>query len=96
MKLLIAIECGDEQHAFGVAVPDLPGCFSAGDTLPDALAHVREAIELHVSTWLEDGLSLPLPQAPGLHRAHADDQGWIWDAVEVPVERYLARSRFEV
>jgi len=32
----IAIEAGDDLKAFGVVVPDLPGCFSAGDTLDDA------------------------------------------------------------
>ena len=29
----IAIELGDDDHAFGVVVPDLPGCFSAGDSV---------------------------------------------------------------
>ncbi|WP_301101676.1 type II toxin-antitoxin system HicB family antitoxin [Propionivibrio sp.] len=37
MRYPIAIEPGDETHAFGVAVPDLPGCFSAGDTLDEAI-----------------------------------------------------------
>jgi len=45
MLFPIAIERGDEAHAYGVAVPDLPGCFSASDTFEDALANVREAIE---------------------------------------------------
>jgi predicted RNase H-like HicB family nuclease len=96
MKFLIAIEPGDEQHAFGVVVPDLPGCFSAGDTLAEALANAREAIELHVSTLLEDELRLPAPQAPGVHQAHPDYLGWTWDVVDVPVEHDLARSPFEV
>ena len=33
MKYPIAVEPGDKNHAYGVVVPDLPGCFSAGDTL---------------------------------------------------------------
>lgn len=32
MHYPIAIETGTMEHAFGVVVPDLPGCFSAGDT----------------------------------------------------------------
>ena len=36
MKFIIAIEPGDETHSFGVVVPELPGCFSAGDTLDEA------------------------------------------------------------
>ncbi len=49
MRYPIAIESGDETHAFGVVVPDLPGCFSAGDTLDEAIQMAKEAIEL----WLE-------------------------------------------
>ncbi|MDL3986047.1 type II toxin-antitoxin system HicB family antitoxin [Shewanella xiamenensis] len=29
----IAIETGDSKHAYGVVFPDIPNCFSAGDTL---------------------------------------------------------------
>ncbi len=30
-----------------VIIPDLPGCFSVGDSYEDALANTREAIEFH-------------------------------------------------
>ncbi|MFP3374822.1 MULTISPECIES: type II toxin-antitoxin system HicB family antitoxin, partial [Gammaproteobacteria] len=40
----IAIEAGDHEHAYGVIVPDLPGCFSAGDTLDEAIKNAKEAI----------------------------------------------------
>jgi len=46
MRYPIAIESGDSKHAYGVVVPDLPGCFSAGDTLDEALTNAREAILL--------------------------------------------------
>ena len=36
MRYPIVIERGDDTHAYGVVVPDLPGCFSAGDTLDEA------------------------------------------------------------
>ena len=41
MLFPIAIERGDEQHAYGVVVPDLPGCHSAGDTFEEALANAK-------------------------------------------------------
>ena len=50
MRYPIAIEPGDDEHSFGVIVPDLPGCFSAGDTVEEAIANSEEAILL----WLED------------------------------------------
>ena len=37
MRYPILIEEGTETAAFGVVVPDLPGCFSAGDTLDEAI-----------------------------------------------------------
>jgi predicted RNase H-like HicB family nuclease len=59
MKFIIAIEPGDGQYAFGVAVPDLPGRFSAGDSLEDAMSNAVEAIELTVETMIEDGQPIP-------------------------------------
>jgi predicted RNase H-like HicB family nuclease len=43
----IAMVEEEPGKAVGVWFPDLPGCFSAGDTLDDALANAREAIELY-------------------------------------------------
>jgi hypothetical protein len=39
----IAVEIGTEAAAYGVVVPDLPGCFSAGDTLDEAVTAAEEA-----------------------------------------------------
>ena len=36
MRYPIAIEIGIETSAYGVVVPDLPGCFSAGDAVTAA------------------------------------------------------------
>jgi len=41
MKLLIALEPGTDTTAWGVAVPDVPGCFSAGDTMEEAMENAR-------------------------------------------------------
>ena len=63
MKYPIAIEPGDERIAFGVVVPDLPGCFSAGDTLDETIDNAREAIELWLETVIDDGGAVPEPGA---------------------------------
>lgn len=55
----IAISTGDEDHAWGVEVPDIPGCYSAGDDLDDAMAMAREAIEGHFEILAEDGAPIP-------------------------------------
>lgn len=51
----IAIVHKDEESAYGVTLPDFPGCFSAGDTLDALQANVQEAVEL----WAEDQLNEP-------------------------------------
>ena len=49
----------DRNTAFGVIVPDLPGCFSAGDSYQDALVNAREAITLHLESLADMGLDSP-------------------------------------
>ena len=52
----------DERSDYGVTVPDLPGCFSSGKTLEEALDNVKEAILCHVEGLVNDGEALPEPR----------------------------------
>ncbi|GHD80986.1 type II toxin-antitoxin system HicB family antitoxin [Vogesella fluminis] len=80
----VAIESGDEQHAFGVIVPDLPGCFSAGDTYDEALANAREAVSLHWQGLLdEDPLFAPATAPLEQWQALPEYQGFTWARIEV-------------
>jgi len=83
MRYPIAIEPGDEQHAWGVVAPDLPGCFSAGDTLDEAIANASEAISLWIETALDDGGDIPAPGSVLVHRDNPEFAGWIWALAEV-------------
>ncbi len=47
MKLYAVIEPSDEG-GYTATVPALPGCISEGDTREEALANIREAIELYL------------------------------------------------
>lgn len=83
MRYPIAIEPGDEHHAFGVVVPDLPGCFSAGDSLDEAIDNAREAIELWLETVIDDGGAVPEPRTITEHQANPEFSGWVWAVVTV-------------
>jgi len=83
MKYPIAIEPGTKRHAFGVVVPDLPGCFSAGDTLDEALDNAKEAIELWLETVIDDGGAVPEPGNITKHHADPEYAGWVWAVVSV-------------
>ena len=58
MKFVIVIE-PDENGSWWVRVPELPGCFSAGDTPEEAARNAREAIEGHISVLREFGYPVP-------------------------------------
>ena len=47
MKLKVVLEPSDEG-GYTVYVPSLPGCISQGGTKEEALANIREAIELYL------------------------------------------------
>ncbi|MGC6328560.1 type II toxin-antitoxin system HicB family antitoxin [Rhizorhabdus sp. FW153] len=69
MKYFYAIVHKEEDSAYGVHFPDLPGCFSAADDLNDVLPNAVEAMEL----WLEDQ---PEPEASSVEAVRmiaADD-----------------------
>ena len=87
MRYPIAIEPGDSRRAFGVVVPDLPGCFSAGDTLDEAMDNAREAIALWLETTIDDGGRVPEPQAVATHQANPEFAGWIWAVVDIDLAR---------
>lgn len=88
MKFIVVLHTDDGQR-YGVTVPDLPGCFSAGAGLDDALESVREAIDLHVETLIEDGADVPATGTLAVHQANPDYANGVWALVDVPVEKYL-------
>lgn len=64
------IEDAGPDKAIGVWFPDLPGCFSAGDDMDEALRNAPGAIALYA-----DSLALenkPLPQPRRLSALRAD------------------------
>lgn len=88
----VAIETGSESSAFGVVFPDVPSCFSAGDTLDEALANAKEALELHFEALSELG---ELPQQPSNvkdHIGNAEYAGWVWAVIEVDVEPFMGKA----
>lgn len=90
----IAIEPGDETHAFSVIVPDIPGCFSAGDTLEEAYANAKEAIKFHLEGLAEDGEEIPLPTSIDNHRQNPDftEYDMFFGFVDVDITHLLGKA----
>ncbi|MBK7492808.1 MAG: type II toxin-antitoxin system HicB family antitoxin [Nitrosomonas sp.] len=85
MRFPIVIEPGTEKHAFGVIVPDLPGCFSAGDTLDEAIDNAKEAIELWLEETIDSGGAIPAPRPIAEHQSNPEYSGWIWAIVTIDI-----------
>ena len=77
----------DEGSSYGVTVPDLPGCFSGGDTLDEAFDMAREAIVGHIETLLIDGEPIPENAPLEMHQANQDYTDGIWGLVDVDVSK---------
>lgn len=73
----------DKGSDYGVTVPDLPGCFSAGSTLDEAIAMAREAIELHLEGLIEEGMPVPRPGRIDRHQKEPRYKGGTWAVVSV-------------
>ena len=73
----------DRKSDYGVTVPDLPGCFSAGRTLDEALAMAREAIELHLEGLIEDAQPVPPPGRIEDHQRDPQFAGSAWAVVNI-------------
>jgi predicted RNase H-like HicB family nuclease len=88
MRYPIAIEPGDDTHAFGVVVPDLPGCFSAGDTLDETLSNAEEAVVAWIDMMLDHDQPIPQPSSiDSLRSEHPEFVNWIWAVVSVDPAR---------
>ena len=83
----------DPESAYGVTVPDLPGCFSAGDTINEAIESTREAIACHFEGLLMDGEQFPEQKSFEAHLANKDYQGGIWAVVNVDISKLTSKAK---
>lgn len=44
-----------EEGGYWTEVPALPGCFSQGETIEEALKNTKDAIETHIEALREEG-----------------------------------------
>lgn len=51
----------DETGGYVVTCPSLPGCYSQGDTVEDALRNIKEAILLCIEDLEAEGEKIPDP-----------------------------------
>ena len=57
--VVLAPETDPRGRGYNVRVPALPGCFTQGDTVEEALAMAKDAIEVATRGLIEDGEDVP-------------------------------------
>ena len=91
MKFAVVVH-HDEDSAFGVTVPDLPGCFSAGESFDEALENTVEAIEMHLEGLAEEGMDIPQARPIGAHLDNPDHAGGTWGFVDIDLTPFLGKT----
>ena len=70
-------------YCFWCSLPDLPGCFSAGDSLEEAIENSKEAIATWIEITLDAGGEIPVPGELSDHQKNPEFTGWMWAVVEI-------------
>jgi len=73
----------ESSSDFGVTVPDLAGCYSAGTTMEEALESAHEAILTHVEVLLMDQEPIPTPSSVESLLPEWNEKGAVWALVPV-------------
>lgn len=56
---VVVVQFEKEEDGVSAIVLNLPGCVSQGDDFDDAVKNVREAIDLTIESYIEDGKKIP-------------------------------------
>ena len=83
----------DEHSDFGVMIPDIPGCYSAGGTYDEALSNAVEAIECHLEGLLLDNESIPVGTTVESWINDESFSGGVWALVSVDLSQISGKSR---
>ncbi len=86
MRYPIVIEKSKESNSYGVIVPDLEGCFSAGDTLDKAFSNALEAAVGWIECEIDVGHEIPEPSSIEKYASNPEYSGWIFGYIDIPAE----------
>ncbi|PMQ03718.1 Antitoxin HicB [Dyella sp. AD56] len=88
----IVIELGDRNNAHGVSVPDVPGAFSAGDTIDEAITNAKTAISMMLDDYIERGDALPEPSSIEVLREREEFLNSTWAFVDIDIYKVNAKA----
>ncbi len=83
MRYPVAIELGNDTAAYGIKVPHLPGCFSAGNTIEEAMSAAEVAVAAWIEATLDAGSTVPPPSSIETLRERAEYKSWTFSFINV-------------
>lgn len=81
-----------ESGTYSGFVPDVIGCYFAGDTFADTIQDAAEAIDAHVEFTVDEGGSIPQAKSFDDYLNHEDCQGGAWAYVDVDLSKYEGKA----
>ncbi len=98
MPHYIALIHKDPDSCYGVSFPDVPGVFTAGDTLDEAITQAAEVLAFAAEDWDElTGSAFPQPRTLDELRAAPDfiDESREAVVAAIPFDPHLLRPAAE-
>ena len=83
----------DDNQQFGVTVPDLPGCFSQGNSVENAVENAQEAILFHAEGLVTGKQMVPLPSEIDFSVFHGNTGTALLAYADVDIESILGPAK---
>ena len=83
----------DDNKQFGVTIPDLPGCFSQGNSVENAVENAQEAILFHAEGLVSGNQMVPLPSEIDFSDFHGDTGTVLLAYADVDIESILGPAK---
>lgn len=81
-----------ESNTYSGFVPDVVGCFFAGETVDDALIDASAAIDAHVESSTDAGYEVPVATNIETYIEDENCQGGYWAFVDIDLSRYEGKA----
>jgi antitoxin HicB len=82
MTHYIALIHKDADSSYGVSFPDVPGVYTAGDSLDEVIAQAAEVLAFALEDWIElKGRPFPAPRTLDMLRQDNDILARMYEAI---------------
>lgn len=92
MKYPIVIHKEDNSD-YGVTVPDIPGCYTAGSSIEEAISMAQEAVECHIEGLLIDNEPVPSSSDIEILQTSSELRNGVWAIIEVDISKLSVKCK---